>query len=342
MFAVYVHIILHTTTGNHVDDYFIGLPLSISLCNASTLTLLSDPRRTAFRRGQPAVAHVLPFKQRLLWAVDITTNWRGVNWNFEIPGLRRSNSPRLAYVISQLKWCFVQYMMYDAATFVNRRNPAFRIDGESMGHRGIWRQAFNVLMFWFTFANSMAMKNSLVSAITVALHLYEPYDWPFQFGPLLHTTTVRTFWGRTWHQALRRPISSHGKYMAQTILHIPSGTFLSSYIQLYTGFLLSGIFHANGEWMMSHNPQRFVSVMYFFVAQVLAISAEDLVIAIAKYLGLQQVSILSYVVGMLWVLGWTVWSGPLWMDPMVRGGIMEDGPPLSLVEGLLSLTKYGT
>lgn len=203
MATVYFRIILHTTTGNPVSDFFIALPLSISLCNASTLILLSDPQRTAFRKGQPAAARVLPFKKRLVWAVDILTNWRGINWNFEIPGLRRSDALRSAYVTSQLKWCFAQYLMYDATTFINRRNPAFWVDGERMGERGIGHQVFNALMFWLTFGSSMAMSQTLFSAVAVALRLYEPRDWPLQFGPLLHTTTVRTLWGCVSHISIR-------------------------------------------------------------------------------------------------------------------------------------------
>ncbi|KAF9456003.1 membrane bound O-acyl transferase family-domain-containing protein [Collybia nuda] len=342
MAAICIYIILCTTTGSPADDYFTGLPLSISLCNASTLILLSDPQYTAFRQGQTAAAHALPFKQRLLWATDIITNWRGINWSFEIPGVRRSNAPRLSYVISRLKWCFFHYILYDAATLINQNNPAFWKDGERMGQRGVAYQAFNVLMFWTTFASSMAMKHSLFSAITVALHLYEPRDWPFPFGPLLHTTTVRTFWGRTWHQALRHPVSSHGKYLAQTIFRFSLGTSLSSYTQLYTAFLLSGIFHAAGDWMMSHNLQRFIDVTWYFVIQAVAISVEDLVIAIAKKFGIRQASFLSSAAGMVWVFCWTVWSGPLWMETMIRGGAMEDGPPLSVVGRLPGLAKFRT
>lgn len=135
----------------------------------------------------------------------------------------------------------------------------------------------------------------------------------------------------------RQPLSSHGKYLAQTLLHLSPGTFLSSYVQLYMAFLLSGFFHAAAQWMMSHSLQRTISMMWFFIAQALAISAEDLVIAIAKRLGVRQVSILSSVVGISWVISWTAWSGPFCMEPLILGGVMEDGPPISLFE---ALAKY--
>jgi hypothetical protein len=48
------------------------------------------------------------------------------------------------------------------------------------------------------------MQYNIFAALTVAVGIFEPKDWPPLMGGLETFTTVRETWGKFWHQLLRR------------------------------------------------------------------------------------------------------------------------------------------
>lgn len=229
---------LPPSTGNAMLEYQIGLMVAVFLAHASTLTLLNDPQ-VAFRKlHQSTPAYHMSLKDRLGWATDLTINLRGVNWSFEPPRLRRSTKARWAFVRSQALWTILFYLMNDMASSLNRINPVFEVEGESMEVHGLVWQAYSVLAFWFTLATAMQLNHTMLSMIAVLCGVSEPRDWPCFFGWWLETRSVRAFWGyvhlwlwvsvipliiqyvrQTWHQVLRRVSALH------SLGHVP-GTFL--------------------------------------------------------------------------------------------------------------------
>jgi len=96
------------------------------------------------------------------------------------------------------------------------------------------------------------------------------------------------------------------------------GTDLSSSIQLYVAFFLSGLIHTSADYMMVGYFPWFS--LRFFLLQAVAISFEDLVIRTVKPLCTETYSRANRILGYLWVISWFYWAGPLWLDPTSASG----------------------
>ncbi|KAG1733489.1 hypothetical protein EDB19DRAFT_1213413 [Suillus lakei] len=126
--------------------------------------------------------------------------------------------------------------------------------------------------------------------------------------------------GRTWHQFLRRCLTPFGQKMV-SFLGFKSGTTGSSYTQLYTAFFISGIAHLGGDAVV--NPSRIGVSCPFFMFQALAITLEDIVIAIACRAGVKETKWM-HVMGCVWVICWFIVTATQWVTAVSIAG-MENG-----------------
>lgn len=124
-------------------------------------------------------------------------------------------------------------------------------------------------------------------------------------------------------------LSAHGKYVANTHLQYPKGSFMSAYIQLFVAFFVSGIIHGAADFVAIHDFHRVVRNIRYFVLQAVAILFEDTVIAYGKKNGIKSV---PKVVGYAWVVGWMVWSGPIWLETLVTEKLTNFVLPFSLLD----------
>ncbi len=74
--------------------------------------------------------------------------------------------------------------------------------------------------------------------------------------------------------------------------------------------------------------------MQFFILQAIAITFEDMVIAVAARFGHTQQNTVFKVIGYAWVFAWFTYSLPMWLEPIVHAGTMDDGVNVSLILGL--------
>uniref|UniRef100_A0A8H8CDN7 Wax synthase domain-containing protein n=1 Tax=Psilocybe cubensis TaxID=181762 RepID=A0A8H8CDN7_PSICU len=210
------------------------------------------------------------------WANDLISNTRGVNWNYEAPALRRSSKSRWGFVIDNILKTICLYLVWDIISYVMRHNPAFHRDNnEPMGAHGFLWQIWNAMGYWTALYCFIRLNHTLSSALIVMVGEGEPKDYPDMTGPLSETTTVRKFWGRTWHQSLRRMVSAHGKHFANVFLGYPKGTLMSAYLQLFVAFLVSGIIHGTADFVAIRNVTSFYRNILFFTLQAAAIAFED-------------------------------------------------------------------
>ena len=124
---------------------------------------------------------------------------------------------------------------------------------------------------------------------------------------------------RQFNRHIFQILSSHGKYLTQRVFRFPSGSNLSSYTQLYTAFLISGLIH---------NPGRDTRPLQFFLFQAVAITFEDATIALAARIGLKT---MHRSIGYFWVYCWFVFSLPSWVDSLKSAGVRSE---FSLTLGL--------
>jgi Membrane bound O-acyl transferase family len=121
-------------------------------------------------------------------------------------------------------------------------------------------------------------------------------------------------------------LSSHSKFVAHRVLRFRPGSNLSSYTQLYTAFLISGL---------AHVPPSNAGALRFFASQAVAIHFEDVVIALAARAGLKHPNAFLRRVGYVWVYCWFVYSLAPWVDSQVSSGTYEHAcMKLSLIKGI--------
>ncbi|KAH0542156.1 hypothetical protein GP486_008662, partial [Trichoglossum hirsutum] len=99
-------------------------------------------------------------------------------------------------------------------------------------------------------------------------------------------------------------------------LSLRKGSIASRYTKLYTAFLLSATMHAFGGMIAAH---RDVGNFRFLILQPFAITAEDIVIAIARKLGFRG-GRLARAVGYLWVVAWLTWGLRYWAAGKIAVG----------------------
>ncbi|EDR02596.1 uncharacterized protein LACBIDRAFT_308235 [Laccaria bicolor S238N-H82] len=313
----------------------IGIYATTLLAYASDLILFSEPQISLRRERQGKPVREMALFERLYWAASLACDWRGVQWSTAIPNLQRSHLPRWGFVKSRLCRALTVYFIRNIVFFCIHHNPALNgIDRESFGTHGFLWQTWNVFMFWFSIWATLYMNHSVASAFAVAAGLSEPRDWPNFFGPWLRTTTVRRFWGKSWHQMMRRPVTGAGKYLARNVLKFRAGSALSSYTQLYVAFLLSGIIHAAGDWMAMRSITSARLTIQYYIMQAMVITVEDMVIAAAKKFGISRI---PFFVSYAWVIWWMAWSGPMWIETVIQAEFSGGLPSVSHFQRLLNL-----
>jgi hypothetical protein len=103
------------------------------------------------------------------------------------------------------------------------------------------------------------------------------------------------------------------------VLHLKKGGFTSKYVQLYTGFLISGIIHGGGAMLVHKSLDDDAAVLCFFF-QATGIMVEDHVIGMGKYMGLKD-STTWRMVGYVWTISWFGLSTIMYTSRIVENGI---------------------
>ncbi|KAJ7132820.1 membrane bound O-acyl transferase family-domain-containing protein [Mycena crocata] len=316
---------LNSTTGNVPGDYAIASGWLTLLFVASDFILVTDVQND-LRSVKPP--QVKPISQeglgaRLSWAWHLFTSVRGIGWAHEPVGVLppRPTGTRAQFVIKRLASLVFCWLLFDLAVWHNGLHPSFSRGGESLTAYGwVWR--YQCVGGWATSAYiGMAMPNCVLSILSVTLGRSDPEDWPWLFGSFSETWSIRRFWGRTWHQIMRRFVSSHGRLVCR-ILGLTPGTNASSYVQLYTAFFMSSIVHYLSDYMALQSWHG--GSMKFFMAQAVAITAEDGLFALGRRAGVKG----GYgwrLLGYAWVWSWFALVFPTWQDPLLRQGMLDDG-----------------
>jgi hypothetical protein len=101
-------------------------------------------------------------------------------------------------------------------------------------------------------------------------------------------------------------------------------------ILLYTSFFVSAWIHHPGDYMMLG---QYGGALKFFLAQPFIITVETFAIALGKRVGLQE-GIFWRVIGYIWVQIWFALLIPVWIQPQIDVGLMENGMGFSVILGL--------
>ena len=151
--------------------------------------------------------------RKIMWAISMLINMRGVRWNYEVKNVHRlPKSSKTQYLMKQLGYLIYHLAMADIVTQVVYQMflQGELHDAKSLSLRdGNTSQSFLArLCFGMTIYYMMQIIYGVCAMITVGLNISKKEDWPPFFGKVSKVTTVRYFWGTYWHQTLRRVCNS--------------------------------------------------------------------------------------------------------------------------------------
>jgi len=338
--------VLLSTTGAFITDYFLGLSWLPLFWFASDYILLTEVQRTLRQRANRTTTNGVDVDKeqsietasiwrRTRWAVALLLSPRGVGWAHEpttvLPARAPAGTSRAAFVVQSLRRALMFFIIHDACNLHVRWNPMFHADGPGWRADGLaWRAV--VVMSWGLGAyTSLLLRGTLLGAVCVACGVSEPEEWPPLLGPLGEAYTIRKFWGRVWHQIIRRFVTTHGKFLAHRVLKLRPGTNPSAYVQLYTAFAISAALHYAAETMALRSWHG--GALVFFMLQACAITLEDFLIFVGWSAGIRG-GFAMRMVGYAWVCAWFTVTLPVWEEPLVSAGLMHEGLSVSVLLGL--------
>jgi hypothetical protein len=109
-----------------------------------------------------------------------------------------------------------------------------------------------------------------MALIAVGLGVSEPADWPPFFGRMQDSYTIRTFWGRFWHQWLRGPLSAMSVLTVKR-LRLPGGKVAMVLVM----FALSAAVHVANDVVAEKGVA--MGTVWQFMGFAAAMVAEDMV-----------------------------------------------------------------
>jgi len=184
-------------------------------------------------------------------------------------------------------------------------------------------RAVLTFMFWLLNYLLLVVLFNLPGLVCVATGITGVSWWRPIFNSPTEAYTLRNFWGKFWHQALRNRISNPATFIARAILGFPKGSFASRYSTLILTFAFSSLLHATGDIASGIEVMRSGSFA-FFVIQAGGIMLEDLFHAARKRISPSSVArgpnTLEKIFGWTWVSMWLIWCTPIWSFPVSRNG----------------------
>ncbi|KAI1786758.1 membrane bound O-acyl transferase family-domain-containing protein [Ganoderma leucocontextum] len=342
-----------TATSDSLGAYSWGAAFAIVLLAVPLFLWLDDPMKWRYR-NEAAAPETYPLWKRIHYALCIIWNFRSIGWSTQVDNVPPPATKSRAVFLRQaiVAWAKAVLVADLAQTYIQCQ-PLFELQGTPAfptGLRGYLMSCACLFAYGSKAYANLRVRYISLAIVCVATGLPgtgDPEMWPDANGKWSDAYTVRRFWGRTWHQNVRRHLSACGKAVASA-LGFKKGSNASSYTQLYTAFFLSGLFHCFGDLAVGAG---FGKSMPFFLANAAAITFEDAVIAVARHLGVgshhestaktqgkekegplrRWVRILGYA----WVFVWFSYSLRLfvwWAIPFGMGKTRSNVVPFSIVQ----------
>ncbi|KAH9888084.1 membrane bound O-acyl transferase family-domain-containing protein [Cubamyces lactineus] len=298
---------------------------------------LCDPMREWRYKDEKATPADYPLHKKLWYAACVAGNARLIGWSSQVSNLPPPDpvKTRGQFLRRRILQALRLWLLVDITQAYIHLQPLFPLLGTD-AFPGGWRGAIMRVPCYFawyfpTYAMTNLL-NVLMSIFCVATGLFNGNmeDWRQEFGNWSDAYTVRRFWGKSWHQNLRRCFTLLGEKLNDA-LGLQKGSTASSYVKLYASFALSGFIHSGGDLMMGARGYVGTS-MVFFLANALAITFEDGVIAIGRRLGFDGPTKWTKRIGYAWVFAWFYIAAPLHVGVMARlpGVLAEELIPYSI------------
>ena len=204
----------------------LGTAIFGCLLSASDFILLTDVQKELRLQNDKRNIPASSLSARMVWAIKLMTSQRAVGWAHEPTGRipAKPKTSRWTFVVSRLFLGACYYMLSDLLRILVQWHFAVVRRGTTdVGALGSLLDRMTHLTALAEIQLGLIMPYSFMSAVSVALGLTEPKEWPAMFGSWSEAYTIGRFWGfvstfsslrltdresrssrRTWHQLLRR------------------------------------------------------------------------------------------------------------------------------------------
>ncbi|KAI6044228.1 hypothetical protein EDC04DRAFT_418929 [Pisolithus marmoratus] len=239
-------------TGGAVSDYLFGTSLGVTILRSLRILLLVRPLEEYRHESDKVPAYQLPFIQRFFWLFKMTCSPRGVGWSFMA---EHSVVP----LVSQLRWFFSHYLLFEAVTLYENCNPVF-LSKAPVTSQGYIMQCLNVAAFPCQLYAGLTCIHCALAVLAVGTNLDKPQAWPQFFGHWKNAYTIRKFWGKVWHQMLQHDLTIFGPHKPKRnpwdpvrAEHSPASKpkecepWATSYRRLCYAFVCSAFVHVCGD-----------------------------------------------------------------------------------------------
>ena len=205
---VFCHIIFTQTTGDKSGDQEIGTVLLVQYLGVIDFVLLTRPDDLRDTKDKDTTKVTeRSFKNRVIWAMKLYTNPRGIGCIHEGPNIHNRPSPstsRWKFVVYRTTHTVISVFVIRVAWVVNAFNPALTTPGKVLSDAPFHLRALGVAGFAVAGAGVISAVHSTLAVITVGCGFSSPERWPYLFGTPLRAWSVKRFWRRVWHQLLRK------------------------------------------------------------------------------------------------------------------------------------------
>lgn len=123
------------------------------------------------------------------------------------------------------------------------------------------------------------------------------------------------------------------RYVTTEILQLPKGSMLQRYVYIMLVFQLSGLIHIVGD-VASGLDVKDSGVMHWFSVQALGFAIEDSIAWLwTRATGrlADEGKLWQKVLGFVWVVGWFIWTMPVWTYPISRKSKGEGILPFTFI-----------
>ncbi|BCS19935.1 wax synthase family protein [Aspergillus puulaauensis] len=351
--GIYISVILLIPPTNPAKDYQFGICF-LSILSTLNFFILSNPYEEHWRispsqakddSSSKKVAQTdtakypsLSTGEKLLWVWTNAGETRGIGWNWTIPHIPPGPEKGLSkgQYLRHLGLRFVKlYLLHDASIYIlNKLTNAGTI---SLYDVGLLQRSLAVVSFAVSNITILEFGYAAFCFTGAASGLFwTKYEHnPPLCGNLSDAYTVSRFWGRVWHQNMRRVLQSPARFMANTVFRAERGSLSARYIQTVTAFAVSGVYHyvsaksARPDW-------GFAGTLGFFLLQPGLVVVEDLGMYFGRRVCGSRLGSWVYGVGYVWTFGILVVTAMGFVEDCVTSGLI---PPVSAfpfsISGLL-------
>jgi hypothetical protein len=168
--------------------------------------------------------------------------------------------------------------------------------------------------------------HSFFALLWVGSFIDSPEEWSMSlFGPISEGWSVRSYWGKHWHNYVYHSFSGHVKILTRGWLGFQRERTRTRLLENSLVFLLSGLMHSLVRWQQSPLGD-FWAILLWYGAQMLPIVVESVAShywrKVRWGLGVGKeakwVNRMEYVVGYCWVMGWFSWTVPKYLSTRMQ------------------------